>query len=59
MLDNLIRRIKTRTAAIICAVLVTVFAADGIYSHFYPNQGKGITDYPSAETTAADTSSEE
>lgn len=59
MLDNLIRRIKTRTAAIICAVLVTVFAADGIYSHFYPNQGKGITDYPAAESTAADTSSEE
>ena len=51
MLDNLIRRIKPKAAAIVCAVLVTVFAVDFVYSQKHPNQGKGITDYPAAQSS--------
>lgn len=44
-LDNIYRKIKTRTLIIICAVLIAVFAADCVYSSKHPNKGKGITDY--------------
>ncbi len=56
MLDNLIRRIKHKTAVVICAVLLTVFTADFIYSQINPNTGKGITDY--ADSRAADSAAE-
>ena len=29
----------------LCVVLLALFAADGVYSHFHPNAGEGITDY--------------
>lgn len=45
MLDNLIRRLKNRYAAAICAVLILCFVGDFVYSQSNPNQGKGITDY--------------
>lgn len=44
-LDNLFRKINRKALIIICAVLITVFAADLVYSHFVPNMGRGITDY--------------
>ena len=43
--DNLIRRIKPVLTRIICVVLLLVFTADAVYSHFDPNTGKGITSY--------------
>ena len=52
MLDNLIRRIKPRIAVIVCAALIAVFAGDFIYSQKHPNQGKGITDYPAADSSS-------
>ena len=53
-LDNLFRKIKKKVLVIICAALLTVFAADCVYSHFVPNVGKGITDYQSSELTTED-----
>ena len=44
-LDELINRIKPKLLVTISTILVIIFAADVVYSHFYPNQGKGITDY--------------
>jgi uncharacterized membrane protein len=49
MLDNYLRKLKMRYAVPICAALLIAFAADTVYSHFYPNQGTGITDYQSAQ----------
>ncbi len=45
MFDNFFRKIKTKTAALICTILVAVFLIDMIYSHYHPNMGVGITDY--------------
>lgn len=45
MLDNYIRKMNQRTLIPICIVLLTIFTIDSIYSNFYPNTGKGITDY--------------
>lgn len=44
-LDNFFRKIGRRVLIIICVVLITVFAADLVYSHYVPNMGRGITDY--------------
>ena len=49
-LDNLFRKIRRSVLIIVCAVLITAFTADLIYSHFVPNMGKGITDYGDQET---------
>ncbi len=43
--DNLIRKIDPLIRKIVCICLLVVFFIDMIYSHFYPNTGKGITDY--------------
>lgn len=49
LFDELFRRIPRRAAAVICAILLTVFAADMVYSLINPNSGAGITDYEHAE----------
>lgn len=49
-LDNLFRKIKRSVLIMICAILITAFAADLVYSHFVPNMGKGITDYDNQDT---------
>ncbi len=45
MLDNCLSKIPIKIAIIVCAVLVSAFTIDNIYSHKHPNVGKGITDY--------------
>lgn len=47
LLNNIYEKIPKRTTIIICAILLILFGIDGIYSHFHPNTGKGITDYAS------------
>lgn len=44
--DELYQRIPKKTKTALCAILLTLFAADKIYSGFHPNTGEGITDYP-------------
>lgn len=44
-LDDLIKKIPDNVRVILCAVLLTAFSADMLYSRVHPNQGKGITDY--------------
>lgn len=45
LLDNLFSKIQERYKILICAVLLSVFIVDLIYSHYNPNTGAGITDY--------------
>ena len=44
-LDDLIRRWRLGVAVPVCLVLLTAFAADGLWSLHHPNTGRGITDY--------------
>ncbi len=44
-LDSLFQKIPQRQKRTICTVLLALFCADQVYSHFNPNSGKGITDY--------------
>ena len=53
-LDNLYRKIPAKIMIPVCALLVAVFAADCVYSHFVPNEGKGITDYDSSKNESDD-----
>ena len=53
-LDNLYRKISSKVIVPICIALLVIFAADCVYSHFVPNQGKGITDYDKSETSDDD-----
>lgn len=43
MFDNFLHRFKRKTLIVMCAVLIALFCADQVYSHFYPNEGEGIT----------------
>ena len=45
-LDNRIKNIRLKMILPICIVLLMVFFSDAVYSHYRPNTGKGITDYP-------------
>lgn len=45
VLDNIYRKIKMRNLAVISVILIMIFTADNIYSHYHPNTGEGITDY--------------
>lgn len=45
LLDDLLQKINRKVAIAVCAVLLTMFVADQIYSTKHPNVGKGITDY--------------
>ena len=55
-LDDLIRRWRLGVAVPVCLVLLTAFAADGLWSLHHPNTGRGITDYGgTASVVQADT----
>lgn len=43
LIDNLLQKINPKKLIIICSILLSVFIFDHIYSHYYPNEGKGIT----------------
>ena len=45
LIGGLIDKLSPAAQNTLCAVLVALFAADAVYSHFHPNQGAGITDY--------------
>ncbi|MDO4491018.1 MAG: DUF975 family protein [Lachnospiraceae bacterium] len=45
LMDHYLRRIPQRIIVPLSVVLMLFFGADSVYSHFVPNEGKGITDY--------------
>lgn len=45
LIDNMLRKINRKILIPLCAVLLTAYVIDQCYSYFYPNEGKGITDY--------------
>lgn len=49
LLDNLFSRISRKILVPICAILTSIFIFDTIFSHFVPNEGKGINDYARIE----------
>lgn len=54
MFDNLLHRFKRRTLIALCAVLIALFGVDQVYSHFYPNEGDGITGAVVSKTDGAE-----
>ena len=54
MFDNLLHRFKRRTLIALCAVLIALFSVDQFYSHFYPNEGDGITGAVVSKTDGAE-----
>ena len=44
LIDNLLKRVNPKKLIVICCILLSLFIFDHIYSHFFPNEGKGITD---------------
>ena len=44
LFDNLLHKVKRSTLIALCVALVALFCVDQVYSHFYPNEGEGITD---------------
>ena len=44
LFDNLLHKIKRSALIALCVALVALFCVDQVYSHFYPNEGEGITD---------------
>ena len=51
LIDNFIQKINTKILLPVVVALLLIFVADNIYSHFYPNTGKGITDYDQKQTS--------
>ncbi len=51
LLDNLIRKINKKLSIVLCTILLTLFIIDKCYSHYYPNEGEGITNYAYYEQT--------
>ena len=49
LLDNFFKKINSKLAVTVCAILLIAFVSDQIYSKDHPNVGKGITDYAMAE----------
>ena len=49
LLDNFFKKINSKLAMTVCAILLIAFVSDQIYSKDHPNVGKGITDYAMAE----------
>ena len=45
LLDNMIRKINKKILISLCIILLAIFTIDQCYSHYYPNEGKGITNY--------------
>ena len=53
VIDDILRRLNEKKVMTVCAALMLIFAADAVYSQFYPNTGEGITNIEkndSAET---------
>ena len=53
VIDDILRRLNEKKVMTVCATLMLIFAADAVYSQFYPNTGEGITNIEkndSAET---------
>ncbi|MCF0121544.1 MAG: DUF975 family protein [Oscillospiraceae bacterium] len=44
-LDGLFIKIPRKATVALCTVLIVIFGADFVYSHYRPNSGEGITDY--------------
>lgn len=44
IIDTLISGINQKVLGTAVAVLMILFSADAVYSHFFPNEGSGITD---------------
>ena len=49
-MSELRRRVRTP----LCAVLIALFSVDQVYSHFYPNEGDGITGAVVSKTDGAE-----
>lgn len=45
LLAGMIDKLSPAKQNALCAVLIALFAADAVYSHFHPNAGEGITEY--------------
>ena len=54
VVDNLLRKVNQKALMSVCAVLMVLFTADAVYSHFVPNTGRGVTDVP--DLVASETS---
>ena len=54
MFDNWLHRFKRNTLIALCAVLIALFGVDQVYSHFYPNEGDGITGAVVSKTDGAE-----
>ena len=54
MFDNWLHRFKRNTLIALCAVLIALFGVDQVYSHFYPNEGEGITGEVVSKTDGAE-----
>ena len=52
VLDAMWSKMKPKLMVTICVILVVIFSADFIYSHYVPNVGEGITDYTAYEEAA-------
>lgn len=44
-LDKYVQKINPKVLVVACIIYVLCFLGDTVYSHYYPNVGKGITDY--------------
>lgn len=53
-LDNLLAKIQKKQKLAAAAILLLLFSADVVYSHFHPNEGKGITSDCSPAFPASD-----
>lgn len=51
--DHYLRKVPIRVIVPLSIVLMTCFTIDTAYSHFHPNEGKGITDYDEVIQEAA------
>lgn len=51
VIDDLAGMLNEKCVIAVCAALIVLFAADAVYSQFYPNTGKGITDIESGKET--------
>lgn len=49
ILDDYLSRIRQKTLLPLSLAILIAFSADGVYSVFYPNTGRGITDIETAE----------
>lgn len=43
LIDNVVQKLNIKKLVVTCCILLGLFIFDHIYSYYYPNQGKGIT----------------